>query len=250
MEKTVQHMHEIIDALYQLTDVGGPIIESIALGGLRAAEETLRTAVKTLHNYGRSTGEDTGFVNDLVTAESLQELAAVASEFDKTGNPILMKQASVIDELLLTIAVQKGAVQAIRQAHEQEIERIKSQLYSEAAEKNTERDPYADAKKFHAEQNNKEEAAKAIQNVKHYRPLEAPLSTRVCPDHAGSQIHRVGNNMWQCCLDKKIYDFNSGFTLMNGNTVAGGNTANQTQMLDDHPNESTSFDTRESRLNS
>ena len=39
-----------------------------------------------------------------ITPESLEELAAIAEAFDSSGDPGLKKQASVIDELLLTIA--------------------------------------------------------------------------------------------------------------------------------------------------
>ena len=39
-----------------------------------------------------------------ITPESLEQLANIATAFDASGDPELKKQASVIDELLLTIA--------------------------------------------------------------------------------------------------------------------------------------------------
>ena len=39
-----------------------------------------------------------------ITAEQLDELVAVASAFDESNDPLLKKQASVLDDLLLSIA--------------------------------------------------------------------------------------------------------------------------------------------------
>jgi len=76
--------------------------------------------------------------------------------------------------------------------------------------------------------------------------LEAPLSTRYCPDHPGVQIARVGEHLWQCELDKKSYNFETGFELNNGSKVPGGDVAQQTQGLN-LPYHAI-FDTREGRL--
>ena len=94
------------------------------------------------------------------------------------------------------------------------------------------------------------ESQKAIQQsqmTKQYRIMEAPLSSRYCPDHPGTQIARVGEHMWQCELDKKTYNFENGFELNNGSKVPGGDVANQTQVLETPYH--AIFDTREGRLN-
>lgn len=62
------------------------------------------------------------------------------------------------------------------------------------------------------------------------------------------QIARIGENLWQCELDKKNYDYQSGFTLSNGNKVPGGDVAQQSKGVD-NPSY-TVFDTREGRLGS
>ena len=43
-----------------------------------------------------------------ITPESIQEIAALAAAFDASGDPGLKKQASVLDELLLSIAAPPG----------------------------------------------------------------------------------------------------------------------------------------------
>ena len=54
---------------------------------------------------------------------------------------------------------------------------------------------YHDPKEELDKMNKISDSQKAIdksQMTKEYRILEAPLSTRYCPDHAGAQITRVG----------------------------------------------------------
>lgn len=244
----VAHMHEMIDGLAALAEDDDPFLASVARGGLEIVEESLRTTGKTISKF-RS---DSGSVDDLdvvvaslVTPESLAEMAAIASEFDKSGDPLLMKQAAVLDEILLTIGAHKGAVAAMRRAQDEEIARIKA----EAAESKEGKDPYTLAKKVHDKSNNVAEAQAAIQKIKDYRPMEAPLNTRTCPDHPGAQMARVAESTWQCSLDKGIYNYENGYTTMKGNKIPGGDVSNQTQALYDRPNEFTSFETRESKLN-
>lgn len=241
----VLHMHQMIDALTELADDPDEIfIASIASGALRVVEESLRSACKTITDFKKSS--DIGSVEDqaesLVTPESLTDIATIASEFDKTGDPVFMKQAAVLDEILLTIGAHKKVVAAIRRAQDEEITRLKA----EAAES---KDPYTLSKKVHDKSNNVAEAQAAIQKIKEYRPMEAPLNTRTCPDHPGAQMARVAESTWQCSLDKGIYNYENGYTTMKGNKVPGGDVSNQTQALHDRPNEFTSFETRESKLN-
>lgn len=177
-----------------------------------------------------------------VTAEHLQNMVVLARELDKTGDPWLMKQAALLDEILLTIGANRAEVAAAKRSQDEEILRIKSLA-------NKENDPYTSPKAAHDKFNQVAEAQKAIDKVKDYRPMEANLSTRTCPDHPGAQMGRIGESTYQCSLDKGIYNYENGYTTMKGNRVPGGDISNQTQGLHDRPNEFTSFDTRESRLN-
>lgn len=168
-----------------------------------------------------------------LTPESLEELAAVAQNLDESGDPEMQKKASVLDEILLTISSPRDAKIKHTAAEDKRIEELKKK-YNHTTE---ETDPKV------------AEAVKDIQKsdvYKTYRPLEAPLETRYCPDHAGSQIARIGDHRYQCDLDKRIYDFENGYKTLKGNTVPGTSVENQTPDSEIDPH--AVFDTRESRL--
>lgn len=172
-----------------------------------------------------------------ITPDSVEELANLAAALDCSGDPDLKKQASVIDELLLSIAAPPNAYAERKDLQEQRLIELKKK-YQTPREKLRESNKIADSEKK-IEQSN---------FTKQYNILEAPLVTRYCPDHAGAQIARVGEHMWQCELDKKVYNYETGFTLENGSKVPGGDVSQQTQNLN-VPNHAI-FDTREGRLGS
>lgn len=170
-----------------------------------------------------------------ITAESIEEIAALAAAFDASGDPALKKQASVLDELLLTVAAPPGALSTKKAAEDRRLDELTKK--------------YQNPTKDLAEVNKVADAEKKIDQssmTKAYAVLEAPLNTRYCPDHAGAQIARIGEHIWQCSLDKKTYNFETGYTLSNGDKVPGGDVANQTQpvMSPSHA----IFDTRAGRL--
>jgi len=171
----------------------------------------------------------------LITTESIEETAALAAAFDASDDPQLKKMASVLDELLLTIAAPPGMVAEKRAAENGRLEELRKKYQQ----------PRETLREYHKTS----EQEKAIANsnfTKQYKILEAPLSSRYCPDHPGAQIARVGEHMWQCELDKKTYNFETGFDLSNGSRVPGGDVAQQTQGLE-IPFHAI-FDTREGRL--
>jgi len=169
-----------------------------------------------------------------ITPESLDKLADIATAFDESGDPDLMAQASVIDELLLTIAAPPGSAQNKLAAEEDRINMLKEK--------------YENTSKQLKEDNKIAEAEKAIEKSKMTEAgiLEGSLSTRTCPDHPGAQMARTGEHSWQCELDKKTYNYQIGFTMANGVKVPGGDVANQTKL--ETPESNAIFDTRESRL--
>ena len=172
-----------------------------------------------------------------LTPEALDDLANIAAAFDSSDNPDLKKQASVIDELLLTIAASPDALSSRQSLIDAEIDGAKKKFQEPKPKYNPDDKKIADAK----------EAIEESGMTKNYRVLEAPLSGRGCPDHAGTPIARVGENSWQCPLDGKIYNFELGFELENGDKVPGSSVANQS-LLDDRP-QFAAFETRQSRLN-
>lgn len=204
---------------------------------LTTAATTFQDLFKNLEYYETKKSESG------ITFEKLDEMVALANAWDESGDPLLISQASVIDEVLLTIGAQKSVVADAKRAFDTEIEKIR-------AKQPVGKDPYKIVKEEHDKNNEVEEAKKLIADaVKQYRPLESGLNTRTCHDHPGAQMARIGDGIYQCSLDKGIYNYQSGFTTMKGNKIPGGDVANQTQSLYDRPNEFTSFDSRESRLN-
>jgi hypothetical protein len=173
----------------------------------------------------------------LITPDSIDGVAALAGVFDRSGDPELKKQASVIDELLLTIAAPPNVLAERKDLEDNRIEELKKK-YENPRKELDKTNKIADSNK----------ALDKSQYIKEYKIMEAPLSSRYCPDHPGAQIARIGEHMWQCDLDKKTYNFESGFTLNNGSKVPGGDVSQQTQGLG-VPTHSI-FDTREGRLNS
>lgn len=170
-----------------------------------------------------------------ITPDALDELANLAAAFDASGDPGLKKQASVLDELLLSIAAPPNAYAERKDLQDQRLVELKKK-YENPSKELHDVNKIADSEK----------AIEKSQMTKEYKILEAPLSTRYCPDHPGVQISRVGEHMWQCELDKKSYNYETGFELNNGSKVPGGDVAQQTQGLN-IPYHAI-FDTREGRL--
>lgn len=166
----------------------------------------------------------------VLDVQGLAEMSALATEFDASGDEILMRQAAVIDRIIALAAGNSADHEAWR--HE-DIERVRTVAPEEKAK-----------------EIKQDEMEKAIKNSKEYRPLESPLSIRTCPDHPGAQMGRIADGVYQCGMDKQVYNYRTGFKTMKGNVVPGGDVANQTQALYNLPNEHMSFDNRETKLNS
>src|SRR5271166_4062292 len=68
-----------------------------------------------------------------ITPESIEEIAALAAALDASGDPELMKQASVLDELLMTIAAPPNAYAERKDLQDQRIIELKKK-YDEPRE--------------------------------------------------------------------------------------------------------------------
>jgi hypothetical protein len=170
-----------------------------------------------------------------ITPESIEDLANLASALDASGDPELTKQASVLDELLLSIAAPPNAYAMRQDLQEQRLVDLKKK--------------YEGPRKELHETNLIGQSERAIEKSQMTKKLEIfdhPLNTRYCPDHFGTSTYRVGEHMVQCPLDKKTYNFETGYTLNNGQFVPGGDVSLQTQGLN-VPTHAV-FDTREGRL--
>jgi len=169
-----------------------------------------------------------------ITAESLDGLAQIASAFDTSGNLELKKQASVIDELLLTIASPPNIFAERKDLEDNRLEELKKR--------------YQQPRKELEKINKIVDSVNAIEKsdfMKDRKIIETSLNTRTCPDHPGAQMARK-DDCWQCELDKKTYNYQTGFTLNNGTRVPGGDVANQTVFVSTPYH--AIFDTREDRL--
>lgn len=63
---------------------------------------------------------------------------------------------------------------------------------------------------------------------------ELALSTRYCPDHNGVQAIRISERTYQCPIDGKVYNYETGFTNYKGQKIPGGNVSAQTQTTSDY----------------
>lgn len=177
--------------------------------------------------------------------EDIDSLAALANEFDASDDEFLQKQAAVIDQLLINFA-QRNLKALAESEEEAELAKLRAEYRAKARDKS-----YSWPKEEHEKDIKSAESVKLIKDqIKEYRPLEASLSTRYCPDHPGNQVRRVGDCIYQCALDKKLYNYQEGFTTMKGNSVPGGDVTNQTRNLGDRAVEEMHFSTRESKLSS
>lgn len=202
---------------------------------LRVVAESCVLAAALLKNAADEVDVLEPPTESVITPESIAETAALAQALDDSGDPQLKKMASVLDELLLTIAAPPGALADRKADSYNRIEELRKKYQGNREQLN---------KYNHIPQT--EKAIKDSAFTKEYRILEAPLSTRTCPDHPGAQIARVGEHVWQCELDKKTYNFETGFTLESGEKVPGGDVAQQTAGLEVPFH--AMFDTREGRL--
>ncbi len=202
---------------------------------MKVVAESCVLAAALLRNAADQVGQMEPPEESKITPQAVEEIAALAAAFDASGDARLKKQASVLDELLLSIASPPNALAERKDLLDSRTEELKKK--------------YEDPSKELAKTNKIADSEKAIEKsnmTKTYKIMEAPLSTRYCPDHPGVQIARVGEHLWQCELDKKSYNYETGFELNNGSKVPGGDVSQQTQGVN-IPYHAI-FDTREGRL--
>jgi len=224
--------HPVLDIA---AEVDGSILQTVA-SALVNAYTTLDKAANTLEELAEKSASN-------LDEEDIDFIAALAAEFDSDDDPVLKKQASVLDQVLLNFA-QKGELEKAKKASEEEVERLRKKYRQQASEQ-----AYKVPSETHEKDIKASESAKEIKDqIKEYRPLEASLSTRYCPDHPGGQFARIADGIYQCEIDKKIYNFKEGYTTVNGNKVPGSDVSEQTRSLGDRALEQMNFATRESRL--
>lgn len=175
-------------------------------------------------------------------SDPLTELVALANKYDHSGDPELIRQASVFDEILRTIGGRNQYEQA-KKAAEKKLEELRDD------HKEKEKDLYTTSKEEMDKYNRVDETRKAVKDqVRKYKPLEAALQTRTCPDHPGAQMARIAEHVFQCDLDKAIYNYQTGYETLKGNKVPGGDVSLQSAGVNGHLPDKVTFRTREMRL--
>jgi len=162
----------------------------------------------------------------------LEKLAGLADRLDAIGAP---EEADLIDGFI--------------EKHATDVERV--------GEADTEQSKRYDSKYHHslqvrepkAKQERIDREGRDEHHVHTYQSSAGMLSSRYCPDHIGVQMGRVGENTFQCPLDGQIYNWESGWTDLDGNEHPGGSVAGQTPDSSGIATPHRIFDSRENILN-
>ena len=172
----------------------------------------------------------------VITPEAIEEMAALASAFDASGDAGLQKQASVLDELLLTIAAQPGELADKKAAENGRLEELRKK-YEQTRQ---------DLRDIHKIEGVEKAIEKSRMTQVDTSQQKAMLSARTCPEHPGAQLQRIAEHIWACELDKRQFNFETGFKV-GDIQYAGGDVALQTpNSLNNHFH--TVFDDRSGRL--
>ena len=149
------------------------------------------------------------------SSEMTNDFIKLADAFDKEGN---YKMASKIDEHLNNVAM-KDDVEAFY-IHNNMISKLAMNYNIEFAD-------------FSDKVGAKTIADEIDKKIAELVEGERGLSTRYCPDHNGVQTVRVSERVYQCPMDGKVYNYETGFTDYKGQNVPGGSVAAQTSTTAD-----------------
>lgn len=176
--------------------------------------------------------DDHGF-----SPETLDEIAAIAEAYDESNDEDLQKQASVFDDLLVSIAAPRDFIFDFDKAREVREDAVKKKYEAIAEEERAHRQT--------------DEALEALSKseVMKERPMRIyPALSRHCMEHPGEMLARVGDDVYQCPLDGKMFNYMEGFTLVDGTKIPPQSVKFQTPELQDETYQI--FDSREDRINS
>ena len=203
---------------------------------------TLDIIAGTIHRLAEASKDLEG--KDLVvTTDTLDTIAYLAGVLDESEDEVLRKKASMLDELLVTISSPKSVIAQARQQTEDELNKLRAKYRSKTRE-----DIYHN--RYEERTGPMKEAIReaVADQVKDYRAMEAPLQTRYCPDHPGVGMVRIAERVFQCALDKKLYNYESGYTTMKGSKIPGGGVEYQAHDMEQRDPGHSIFDTRQSMM--
>lgn len=234
--------YKLAELINELRNIDGDIMMTAEE---QLNDEDLAIFASNLQDAAAKISIASQFVKANLSEVDVEELATLAQSLDESGDEVLQKQASVLDEILMSIGADPKALGAFKKAEDSEVERLRAKYRSERREQ-----AYASVNPELDKQIGAEKAVKEIEKkVKTYRPLEASLSSRYSPDMPGVSLMRVGENVYQCPVTKKIYDFNTGYTTAKGNKIPGTGVQGQTEFEQQVGQEHMEFSSREQILN-
>lgn len=115
------------------------------------------------------------------------------------------------------------------------------------------REPKGDQERMDLEGRKKHhvENYRTVEDVEKTKKEAAPhsLQTRYSPDLVGVQLGRIGDGVYQCPVTGKIYNFETGYTDMDGEFHPGGSVAAQTPDASGYGIPHRIFDSREQIVN-
>lgn len=223
-------------ALLAAEETGDDLVLKVVASALAEADVAIQGALSNLDALAEKSAS-------FLTEEDIDDLAELLASYEESEDPSLKKKADVLEQLLINFA-QKGELEKSKRAQQDELDRLREKYKHVGYE-------LAYEKKDEGEEKMKADAGNAIkEQLERKRPLEAPLNTRYCPDHNGTGVIRIGEGVYQCPLDKKLYNYQEGYTTTRGDQVPGGTVSRQTQNLGQRRLEQTNFSTREGKLNS
>jgi len=198
-----------------------------------------------LESYGyKVIVEQTKPLEDVSDVDNINRMGAVSFEFDS----ILEKLADIADTLdsegaikeaeLVDNFIQKHAEDVVKWQKENKKSDQAKRYDSEFHHSIQIREPKKE------DENVNREGGKE-HHVKTYAETNVgALNTRYCPEHIGVSLGRVAENSYQCGLDGKIYNWETGWSDHEGNKHPGGSVAAQTPDSADYMAPHRIFDTR------
>lgn len=198
--------------IFSLLEFDDDSLNIAAKASIIAAEVLKKAAVDIQLTSGIT--DTNKYSKDVIDA--MNDLRALADEFDASGNDQLMKKAGLLDEILITMASGVEEKQELEKKFNKKIADIKERIKNNKTEKTivtAERDEKKDSKKL--------------------RPLEAPLQSRYCPSCHAGQMSRLRDDVWYCSTCSNQIDYKEGYTTIKGNKVPATSVGDQTSGLSD-----------------
>lgn len=141
-------------------------------------------------------------------AVALSKLQSVADTLDSSEDETQTKTASVLDEVLLILANTVQEKENFKKNYEAKIESIKNAANGKEVKEPAKKEEYKNFKRI----------------------LQEPLSARHCPNCPGSSLGRIEEGVYGCPNCRQKFNYQEGYTKLNGAQVPGGSVNNQTNM--------------------